>query len=222
MIGVTGLQNRRRKIRLIDRVWEVFRFETESSVSLEDGIARKREVELQSFAAVDAELAVLFSGWVGRRGLEASVNPYFRSRQARRLMEAHGIRVVVPPGAQAWADLPIILPEIRGMLHPPPGTVTWTVTVCGVALSSTVALLELTNATLAPSSSVIVTWWKSWLPIVLVGALSASGPYTLAISRSVTSSPSTSRSCSTPSVTRSVSPLIEPGPQLGVWVPNSS
>jgi len=52
------------------------------------------------------------------------VNPYFRCREARGLMEAHGIRVVVPPGAQAWADLPIILPEIRGMLHPPAGMVT--------------------------------------------------------------------------------------------------
>jgi len=46
------------------------------------------------------------------------VNPYFRSREARRLMEAHGIRVVVPPGALADADLPIVLPEIQGMLAP--------------------------------------------------------------------------------------------------------
>ena len=52
------------------------------------------------------------------------VNPYFRSREARRLMEEHGVRVVIPPGAQAFADLPIILPEIQGMLHPPQGTVT--------------------------------------------------------------------------------------------------
>jgi hypothetical protein len=52
------------------------------------------------------------------------VNPYFRCREASWLMEAHGIRVVVPPGAQAWADLPIILPEIRGMLHPEPGTIS--------------------------------------------------------------------------------------------------
>ncbi len=52
------------------------------------------------------------------------VNPYFRCREARALMERHGIRVVVPPGAQAWADLPIILPEIRGMLHPPGETVS--------------------------------------------------------------------------------------------------
>ena len=52
------------------------------------------------------------------------VNPYFRCREAQQLMERHGIRVVVPPGAQAWADLPIVLPEIRGMLDPPDETLT--------------------------------------------------------------------------------------------------
>jgi hypothetical protein len=52
------------------------------------------------------------------------VNPYFRCREARALMEDHGVRVVVPPGEQAWADLPIILPEIRGLLHAPDGTTT--------------------------------------------------------------------------------------------------
>ncbi len=52
------------------------------------------------------------------------VNPYFRCREAADLMTRHAIRVVVPPGAQVWADLPIILPEIRGMLHPPDDTLT--------------------------------------------------------------------------------------------------
>jgi hypothetical protein len=52
------------------------------------------------------------------------VNPYFRCREARALMERHGIRVVIPPGSQAWADLPIIVPEIQGLLQPPPGTVS--------------------------------------------------------------------------------------------------
>jgi hypothetical protein len=49
------------------------------------------------------------------------VNPYFRCREARQLMEAHGIRVVVPPGDKSFADLPIVLPEIKGMLHPAAG-----------------------------------------------------------------------------------------------------
>ncbi|MBW2277802.1 MAG: cobalamin biosynthesis protein CbiA [Deltaproteobacteria bacterium] len=50
------------------------------------------------------------------------VNPYFRSREARTIMEQHGIRVVIPPGEQVYADLPIVLPEIKGMLEPTGGT----------------------------------------------------------------------------------------------------
>jgi len=52
------------------------------------------------------------------------VNPYFRCREARALMRRHGIRVVVPPDAQVYADLPIVLPEIRALLNPPRGTVS--------------------------------------------------------------------------------------------------
>jgi len=46
------------------------------------------------------------------------VNPYFRCREARGLMEEHKIRVVVPPASLTWADLPIVVPEIKGMLRP--------------------------------------------------------------------------------------------------------
>jgi hypothetical protein len=83
-----------------------------------------------SYGSGKTELAVNLSLQLaagGRRVQIADldiVNPYFRCREARELMEAHGIRVVVPPGAQVFADLPIILPEIRGMLRPPEGVVT--------------------------------------------------------------------------------------------------
>jgi hypothetical protein len=49
------------------------------------------------------------------------VNPYFRCREAAELMKGAGIRVVSPPGDRAMADLPIVLPEIKGMLNPPEG-----------------------------------------------------------------------------------------------------
>ena len=42
------------------------------------------------------------------------VNPYFRCREARKEMEGFGIRVINPEGDYHSADLPIILPEIRG------------------------------------------------------------------------------------------------------------
>ncbi len=45
------------------------------------------------------------------------VNPYFRCREALEPMQAAGIRVVVPPGGQRFADLPILLPEVRGLLQ---------------------------------------------------------------------------------------------------------
>jgi hypothetical protein len=44
------------------------------------------------------------------------VNPYFRCREAREEMEASGIRVVYPQGEYHSADLPIILPEVKGVL----------------------------------------------------------------------------------------------------------
>ncbi len=45
------------------------------------------------------------------------VNLYFRCREDRTLLETAGIKVVVPTGANASADLPIVLPEIKGMLE---------------------------------------------------------------------------------------------------------
>jgi hypothetical protein len=52
------------------------------------------------------------------------VNPYFRCREAGLLMKEAGVRVVVPPGDRAMADLPIIMPEIKGMLRPTDGEVS--------------------------------------------------------------------------------------------------
>jgi hypothetical protein len=83
-----------------------------------------------SYGSGKTEVSVNLALQLARRGTRVHiadldlVNPYFRCREASQLMQANGIRVVVPPGAQAWADLPIVLPEIRGMLHPAPGTIS--------------------------------------------------------------------------------------------------
>jgi hypothetical protein len=45
------------------------------------------------------------------------VKPYFRSRSARALMAARGVTVVAPEGENAFADLPIIVPQVRSLLH---------------------------------------------------------------------------------------------------------
>lgn len=47
------------------------------------------------------------------------VNPYFRCRQALGPLEERGVRVLVPRGANIHAELPILLPEVRGLLSRP-------------------------------------------------------------------------------------------------------
>ena len=55
------------------------------------------------------------------------VNPYFRCREARQEMEGFGIRVINPTGEYQAADLPIILPEIRGAVVGGEGTLIFDV-----------------------------------------------------------------------------------------------
>jgi hypothetical protein len=46
------------------------------------------------------------------------VNPYFRCREAEEPIEAAGVRLVIPRReGQRFADLPILLPEVRGLLQ---------------------------------------------------------------------------------------------------------
>lgn len=49
------------------------------------------------------------------------VNPYFRSREARDRMTKLGIRVIAPERDWHNADLPILLPEVRGAVEAPQG-----------------------------------------------------------------------------------------------------
>ncbi|MBI4702561.1 MAG: cobalamin biosynthesis protein CbiA [Deltaproteobacteria bacterium] len=44
------------------------------------------------------------------------VNPYFRCREAIGPLEERGVRVVAPRGVGFHSELPILLPEVRGLL----------------------------------------------------------------------------------------------------------
>jgi hypothetical protein len=41
------------------------------------------------------------------------VNPYFRSREAAARLAEFGVRSLVPPGTQIYADLPVVIPDIK-------------------------------------------------------------------------------------------------------------
>lgn len=45
------------------------------------------------------------------------VNPYFRCREAQEPLEQAGVRVVMPQGSHQYADLPILLPQVKGLLQ---------------------------------------------------------------------------------------------------------
>jgi len=45
------------------------------------------------------------------------VKPYFRSRSARAILDAAGIELLAPTGANVHSDLPIIVPQIRSHLR---------------------------------------------------------------------------------------------------------
>ena len=47
------------------------------------------------------------------------VNPYFRTREARRALAELGIEVVLPPDKYLQADLPVLSPVISGMIRQP-------------------------------------------------------------------------------------------------------
>lgn len=44
------------------------------------------------------------------------VNPYFRSREVRELLESRGIEVILPEKGLLNADLPILVPQIQGAI----------------------------------------------------------------------------------------------------------
>lgn len=47
------------------------------------------------------------------------VNPYFRTREVRGLLKQSGIDVVLPPEKYLHADLPLLTPEISGLIRHP-------------------------------------------------------------------------------------------------------
>jgi len=72
------------------------------------------------FGAGKSEIAVnLAFGWRERGEAVAVVDldvvkPYFRSRLLRDELQARGITLVVPQDDRFYADLPIVVPEVRG------------------------------------------------------------------------------------------------------------
>ncbi len=57
----------------------------------------------------------------GRRDVRIAdldlVNPYFRTREAKAVLEELGVEIVLPPAQYLHADLPVLSPSVAGMIR---------------------------------------------------------------------------------------------------------
>lgn len=86
---------------------------------------RRINLFVGGYGSGKSEVAVNFALGLVERGFTVTVadldivNPYFRSREARKVLEEVGIDVLLPPGEIMESDLPTIQPEIIGALQNP-------------------------------------------------------------------------------------------------------
>jgi hypothetical protein len=75
-----------------------------------------------NYGSGKTEVAINYTRHLAHRGERTTivdldiVNPYFRCREAKEILKREGIETISPEGNYAYADLPIILPQIKGEL----------------------------------------------------------------------------------------------------------
>lgn len=107
---------------------------TSVSKSHKDVVADKTSVAIElegiivvvgNFGSGKTEVAINLAAERKKDGAEVRVadldlvNPYFRTREARRLLTDLGIDLVLPPEEMLHADLPLLSPMVAGMIRKP-------------------------------------------------------------------------------------------------------
>ena len=78
-----------------------------------------------NYGSGKTEVAINLAAYHKRAGMNVRiadldvVNPYFRTREAKGQLADLGIEVVLPPDQYLQADLPILSPEVAGMIRKP-------------------------------------------------------------------------------------------------------
>ena len=87
-------------------------------------ISSKRiKIFVGSFGSGKTEIAINYSIYCRKNHSQVAivdldiVNPYFRTREAKDTLNLKGIKVISPKGEMAYADLPLISPEIKGLIQ---------------------------------------------------------------------------------------------------------
>ncbi len=78
-----------------------------------------------SYGSGKSEVAINLAASAKMAGIDVTVadldlvNPYFRTREAKNQLTELGIKVVLPPEKYLQADLPILTPEVSGLIRNP-------------------------------------------------------------------------------------------------------
>ena len=86
-------------------------------------MSKRIKIFVGSFGSGKTEIAINYSIYCRKSHTKVAivdldiVNPYFRTREARDALNLKGIKVIAPEGEMAYADLPIISPEIKGLIQ---------------------------------------------------------------------------------------------------------
>lgn len=84
---------------------------------------KRIKIFVGSFGSGKTEVAINYSVYYRKNYSQVAivdldiVNPYFRTREVRDTLNLKGIKVIAPEGKMAYADLPLISPEIKGLIQ---------------------------------------------------------------------------------------------------------
>jgi len=86
---------------------------------------KRIKIFVGSFGSGKTEIAINYSIYCRKSHTKVAivdldiVNPYFRTRETRDVLNLKGVKVVAPEGKFTFTDVPLISPEIKGLIQNP-------------------------------------------------------------------------------------------------------
>lgn len=88
-------------------------------------MSKRIKIFVGSFGSGKTEIAINYSIYCRKSYAKVAivdldiVNPYFRTREVKDTLNFKDIKLIAPEGEMAYADLPLISPEIKGLIQNP-------------------------------------------------------------------------------------------------------
>ena len=86
-------------------------------------MSKRIKIFVGSFGSGKTEIAINYSIYCRKSHTQVAivdldiVNPYFRTREEKNTLNLKGVKVVAPEGKLTYTDIPLISPEIKGLIQ---------------------------------------------------------------------------------------------------------